>query len=554
MQAPIDAQEHSSQSSHHVVSASENNTNNTHTLIQRIVSWCVFGFLVGVTVGSIVFPFTVSVSLLWLGGGVFGFGVLVFLLLYGYTKISWFLSVGFMCMFISFGFLGYLRLQTSFPVDQYSLLDTLVDTSVIVEGVIVEDPDMRTQSTRLVVQVDTIVDGEDTIFLSDDIRILVTTALYPRYFYGDRIRVSGTLREPENFVGDTGREFNYVMYLAKDDIFHHISFAEITTLDHKQGHPIKHFVLSVKRKFIDRMEKIFPYPQAGLLSGLLLGEKSALGGDLEKDFRATGVIHVVVLSGYNVTLVADALIRFFGFLLGPLLGMVFGAVGIVLFAIITGAGATVVRASLMALLVLVARATGREYDIMRSLFLAGFFMVLHNPKILVFDISFQLSFLATFGLIIIAPRLERYFGWVPTRFQIRENLLATMSTQIIVLPLLLYAIGDLSLVSIPANILVLVSVPWAMLFGFLATIIGFLGVGLGSIISIPAYILLWYEISVVELLARLPFSVLVIPPFSFWVLVILYLIILAWMYSLVRKEYVQNFKSKHLMIDPQNTL
>jgi competence protein ComEC len=524
---------------------------NFRILLNRLGLYILGGFFVGVGVASFVFPFQFSVLGLWVGVILLLFvtvclGVYI---VHFYNK-TLFTIITCICFFVCV-MLGILRLQYSFSVQGEPILDVLLNESVVLEGVIIEDPDMRTNNNRLIVLMDTLIQDDQEFTLSQSSRVLVTTQVYPRYTYGERIRVSGRLREPENFTGDTGREFNYVMYLAKDDIFYHISFAEVEKISDGHGSAIKRGVLNLKRAFISRMEQIFPYPEAGLLSGLLLGEKSALGGDLEKDFRATGVIHVVVLSGYNVTLVADALIRVFGFLLGPLFGMIFGAIGIVLFAIITGAGATVVRASLMALLVLVARATGREYGIMRALFVAGFFMVIHNPKILVFDISFQLSFLATFGLIVIAPRLERYFGWVPGRFQIRENMLATLSTQIIVLPLLLYAIGDLSLVSLPANILVLVTVPWAMLFGFLATVIGFLGVSIGVIVGFPAYLLLWYEIAVVKLLAGLPFSVLVIPPFSFWVLLLLYVVVLVWMYFLAKKEKGGVFASKHLVVEPE---
>ncbi|MEK7147475.1 MAG: ComEC/Rec2 family competence protein, partial [Patescibacteria group bacterium] len=103
---------------------------------------------------------------------------------------------------------------------------------------------------------------------------------------------------------------------------------------------------------------------------------------LEK-FRTVGVIHIVVLSGYNITIVAEFIMRLLAFLprAARLAG---GALAIILFAVMTGGSATIVRASLMAILVVVARATGRIYGITRALLLAGFLMVLHNPKILVF--------------------------------------------------------------------------------------------------------------------------------------------------------------------------
>lgn len=518
----------------------------SNSFSHRLWMYILGGFFVGVTIPSVLFPVTISSKLLFVG---IAFSIVSICVTYFFYQDGRYKKLGiFLGCCILFCCLGIMRFQSSFAVQGEKVLDTLLEESIIAEGIIVEDPDMRTNASRLVVLVDTVVSGNMSQFISRPMRVLVSTDLYPKYMYGDKIRIEGKLQEPENFIGDTGREFNYDMYLAKDNIFYQMSFAKVEKISSGHGNSVKRNVLKIKRSFISHMEKVFSYPEVGLLSGLLLGEKSALGGKLEKDFRASGVIHVVVLSGYNVTLVADAIVRMFGFLLGPVLGMIFGAFGIIIFAVITGGGATVVRASLMALLVLVARITGREYDMARALFLAGFFMVLHNPKILVFDISFQLSFLATFGLIVIAPKLDNYFSWVTSRFQIRENLLATLSTQIIVLPLLLYAIGDLSLISVPANILVLVAVPWAMFFGFIATSISFISGLLGTIFSFPAYFLLSYQIAVVEFLAGLPFSVVTIPPFALWIMLVVYVILFYTLYRISKNKEDKVFVSKHLSI------
>jgi len=515
--------------------------------LNRLWVYILGGFFVGVIIASVLFPVIIYSAILF-GGGFLSI-IIIFLGNFFCSNHRYKKKIMYFGWFLLFCCIGIMRFQMSFAIQGERILDTVLNESIIGEGIVVEDPDIRTNTSRLVVLVDTLVFRDTSQLLSRPSRVLVSTDLYPKYMYGDRIRIQGKLHEPKNFIGDTGREFNYNMYLAKDNIFYQISFAKVEKISSGQGNTVKRNVLKIKRSFISHMEKVFSYPEAGLLSGLLLGEKSALGGKLEKDFRASGVIHVVVLSGYNVTLVADAIVRMFGFLLGPILGMIFGAVGIIIFAIITGGGATVVRASLMALLVLLARITGREYDMARALFLAGFFMVLHNPKILVFDISFQLSFLATFGLIVIAPKLENHFTWVTNKLQVRENLVATLSTQIIVLPLLLYAIGDLSLISIPANILVLVAVPWAMFFGFIATVVSFMSVLLGTILSFPAYFLLSYQITIVEFLAGLPFSVVTVPPFAVWIMLAVYVCLFYGMYNIWKnKKDEKVFVSKHLSI------
>ncbi|MEK7145270.1 MAG: ComEC/Rec2 family competence protein, partial [Patescibacteria group bacterium] len=190
-----------------------------------------------------------------------------------------------------------------------------------------------------------------------------------------------------------------------------------------------------------------------------------------------------------------------------------GALAIILFAVMTGGSATIVRASLMAILVVVARATGRIYGITRALLLAGFLMVLHNPKILVFDTSFQLSFLSTLGLIYLSPVIEKWLGFIPEKLQLRQIAAATIATQIFVLPLLLYQMGQLSIVSLPVNLLILPAIPWTMLFGFLAGALGFIS----QIIALPfafiAYLLLAFQLKIVALFAALPFASIAIPYF-----------------------------------------
>ncbi|MCH8329246.1 MAG: ComEC/Rec2 family competence protein [Nanoarchaeota archaeon] len=194
----------------------------------------------------------------------------------------------------------------------------------------------------------------------------------------------------------------------------------------------------------------------------MLGTKQSLGEELKQDFIDTGIVHIVVLSGYNVTIVSDAIVGFFGYFLSGMVAFSLGLISIVFFAIMTGAGATIVRASIMAILVLIARRIGRTYEITRALLLAGLVMLIHNPWILVFDISFQLSFLATVGLIYLAPRFEKYVRFLPKFWDIRGIFAATIATQLFVLPFILYKMGTLSLVSPFVNLLGIAAVEEAV--------------------------------------------------------------------------------------------
>jgi len=157
-------------------------------------------------------------------------------------------------------------------------------------------------------------------------------------------------------------------------------------------------------------------------------------------------------------------------------------------------------------------------------------MVLWNPYILAFDPGFQLSVLATAGLIAFTPIVVTRLKFITPRLHVREITATTIAAQIAVLPLLLYQTGNLSLVALPANFLVLLAVPWAMLFSAIAALGGLIfsslvlgGVeGLGVVVGFPAYALLSYIIEAAKLFASLPFASVALPAFSAWWLVPMY--------------------------------
>ena len=195
----------------------------------------------------------------------------------------------------------------------------------------------------------------------------------------------------------------------------------------------------------------------------------------------------------------------------------------------TGGGATVLRAAIMSLIALLARATGRTSSIGRTLILAGVLMVLQNPSILLFDPSFQLSFLASLGLIYISPIIEKKTTLFINSPIWREVFISTFSTQCAVLPLLLYQTGMFSVVSLPVNILILPIIPFTMLSGFIAGIITAILPAIGPIVMIIPYLCLSWMLSIAQLATFIPFASVSLP-INEGVLCLLYavLLVLLW--------------------------
>ncbi len=467
----------------------------------KIIFISIFSFLAGVFMRSFLF---VPTLYFWI------FGIVSFILLLGFLFIKnkniLFISISLICLLLRIFRYHYKDVR-----EPKNVFDDLVQQEISFEGVVLREPDRRENSQRLVVGF-------------ENVRVLVSTELYPEFTYGDLLQVSGTLQKPENFKTDIGKEFDYIHYLSKDSIYYTISFAKVSFVSSSHGNTFINFLLKTKNKFLETIESVIPPPQSSLLGGLLLGTKQSLGQELQQNFVDTGLVHIVVLSGYNVTIIAEAIMRFLSFL--PLtLGITVGSFSIVFFALMTGAGATIFRASVMAILALIARATGNAFNISRALCIAGFLMVLQNPYILYFDLSFQLSFLATIGLIYLSPLFEKYFMWLPKKAGLREIASATIATQIFVLPFILYKMGTLSLIAPITNLIVLPLIPTTMFFGFITGIIGLLSETLAMPFGFISNLLLKFEIFIVKTFSALSFSSIEVRSFSIFLVLIIYTLI-----------------------------
>ena len=387
-----------------------------------------------------------------------------------------------------------------------------IDTSL--QGVVVREPDVRASSQHLYIKEEQ--SGELLLAIADK---------FVPISYGDLVTVTGTLTLPESFEGELGRTFNYLGYLRAQGVTYMMLYPDVSVLAHGKGSNMLAALFTIKHAFMRVLEGTIPEPQAGLAEGLLLGVKRALGEELEPVFRKVGIIHIVVLSGYNIMLVAEALMLLLSFFFRPRLRMIIGIGAIAAFALLVGLSATVIRASIMAALIIFARATGRIGNALRALSFAGVLMLLINPYLLVYDPGFQLSFLATLGLILVSPVIERFFHFAPTFFHMRDFLLATIATQIMVLPLLLFLIGEFSVVAVLVNVLVLPMVPVAMGLSFVTGLIGFVFPPLAILVGFIANLSLEYIIVVAKLFASLPFASFVVPVFPFWVVVVLYVLL-----------------------------
>lgn len=248
------------------------------------------------------------------------------------------------------------------------------------------------------------------------------------------------------------------------------------------------------------LEKTSPYPQSSLLEGILIGVGQRIPFALKKELQATSTIHIVVVSGQNLTILAGFLISLAGFL-GRKKTIFLTLLVVVFYSLLTGLQIPVLRAAIMALLAYLAQLLGKERQGIWVLALTGGLMLLFNPNWLL-SISFQLSFLATLGVVVLAPVFVDKLQPVPQI--LRQDLAMTLSAQLLTLPVIAFNFHQLSLFGILVNSLILWTVPLVMVSGFITLGLGLVSSFLGQLASLIPSVLLTYFIYIVEFFAKFP--------------------------------------------------
>ena len=365
--------------------------------------------------------------------------------------------------------LAFARYNLAWPSDSDKNISYYNGERKEITGYVSAEPDIRQDGVRYILRI-----NKEKI----KGKIYFKSLLYPRYEYGDVLQVSCDLAAPEPI-----EDFHYDMHLARLGVFSACYNPEINIIGTGGGNFILRGVLSLKQVIAERINLLWHEPYAGFVAGLLYGYRGGLG-NLQDDFNRAGVTHIVAISGYNISIIAFVLITIFVRLWIPRKNAFwFISLGILLFVIFAGAGGSVIRAGIMGFLVLLAKYLGRPKAIANVLGLTAVLMTLFNPLVLIWDAGFQLSFLATLGLIYLSPYLQRIFCKVPEFIGLKESFVSTVAAIIATLPLILFQFGRLSIVAPIVNVLILWLIPWIMVFGFVSVLASFIFYPLGQVLS-----------------------------------------------------------------------
>lgn len=252
----------------------------------------------------------------------------------------------------------------------------------------------------------------------------------------------------------------------------------------------------LRNDLLEIYQKALPQPESGLIGGMVIGAKGWLDPDFYNSAKFTGVAHVVVASGTNVTFVISFLSAVAFLFLKRREAIPVILSGIITYLFISGFDAPLIRAAVMSGIAFIAQETGRLSSTIRIFFLTAGGMLVYNPD-WIFDVGFLLSFASTGAIIIFQKRIAKLFKWLPGI--IREDLSTTLSAQIGVTPILFVTFGQFNIWSPFINLLVLWTIPPLMIIGSAGGILGMVFEPLGRAILLLGYPMLWWFARVVLL-------------------------------------------------------
>ena len=276
-------------------------------------------------------------------------------------------------------------------------------------------------------------------------------------------------------------------------------------INRSKGEPVEFQIslfIDIRQQLSERIDLLLPSPQAQLLSGILLGEKKDLPGDFKIALRDTSTIHIVVVSGQNLTMLAGFLMYLAG-IFHRKTAIIVCILAIILYVLLTGAEIPVLRAALMSFLVFLGTILGRQRDSLWILFISAALLLLINPFWL-HELSFQLSFLATFGIIVVSPAILKLLKQFP--LFLASDLSVTLGAQLMVIPIIAQSFHQISLVSVIANVLVGWTTPFIMILGTLMLMFSLVFMPIAQFISLILNALLTYFVYIVYFFASLPFA------------------------------------------------
>ncbi len=371
--------------------------------------------------------------------------------------------------------------------------------------------------------------------VTDNSKIIITTSPATNLNYGENIIITGVIEKPKNFITNTGMEFDYQNYLRMKNVVGIMREPEIINHGGFSGNYLLKFLYKIRNKFAINLEKYLNKNDSTLSRGVILGEKTGITNSLRDNLANTSTAHIIALSGYNITIVSELVTKITAGL-GLVISGALSVFSIIIFILLAGGGSSALRAGIMGIILVYARSRGKNYNAIFALLLASSILILLQPLILRYDMGFHLSVLATFGLIVFQRPIAVFL--VKKRFGkfLAEILASTISASIMTMPYIAYNMGIISILGIPANIIVVPLLPILMFTSFFTGLFG----GISYILTIPfaysTHIVSSVILKTINTLGDLPYSAVYKQNIPLLFIVVVYLFLFYYAFKLLKKS------------------
>jgi len=399
-----------------------------------------------------------------------------------------------------------------------------VGKNVLLTGTLVDDADLRRNKAFYLLEAEKIkIDGQ-TMHTTGRVRIAVHDT--ERIFeYGDVVRVKGRLKEV-NPSGNPG-QFDYKVWLERRGIYVVMTVWESHNID-KIGEGDVNFLkataLHVKQKFISVLYSTLPSEHAAIVQGMLFGDRGLISDEISHEFMMTSLIHILCVSGFHVGLVlADFLIIFYLLKIPRYLEAPLGTALLIFYAFMTGLGYSVVRATVMGIILLWTRHFEYERDWPTAMAFAAAVILFIYPSA-IFEPGFQLSFAVTFGILHLTSVAEKLLGNMPKKLKLAISV--PVIAKITAIPLVVYHFHLISFVGFIANIILAPIISSVMMFAANSVLIGIFSLKLAFIVNAVTSALLDLMLTAVDFLAGLPFAAVFVKSIPSYMIISYYLLLL----------------------------
>ena len=480
---------------------------------------------------------------------VLSFGLIPFALIPFLPSSKKTLIVVGLCLFALLGG-GLYFPSSSPPADEHSLR-FYNDTGIVkIQGMVAEEPDIRDTYCLLTFAASEIIVNSEKKEVSGT--ALIRVPRYPNYHYGDVLKVSGELETPPQF-----EDFDYKSYLARQGIYSVTYYPGVEVLDHGQGFKPLQWIYSLRERLSASLVRALPEPQSSLAQAILLGLRGNIPDSLYAAFSRTGTAHLLAISGLHISIIIAMLLSFSILVFGRQRSIyIWLTLALMwLYAMLAGMHPPIIRAAIMGSLFLIAEYLGRQRSAIIALAFAAAVMVGIQPYVL-WSVSFQLSFLAMAGLVLLYPHVQEWGRkGVTSLFGTRERIAAagsmitdgfaaTLAAIVAVGPLIAYNFGVVSLVALPATFFSLPALPFIIVTAGLVAFLGLLASFAAQIFGWLAWLFLSYLVFVVQGFDALPHSSLEVTTISTWHIWGYYAILAGVIASLDHRKQLTDFSSR----------